>query len=159
RQSALLRASGGFSIGYGIHGLQAQVQKDGSVVVSGRLQGASGQAPPTVRLLTYQLGGTITNAAGNPGQGAVVITRTQGRDFWTHSSASDANGHYTSFYSASDETDADPVVLAVGVASGGISYGGTLGTNTSFKRLRSATLNIKLGNGTAYTISPPTSQV
>jgi hypothetical protein len=89
----------------------------------------------------------------------VVITRTQDRDFWTHSSASDANGHYTSFYAASDETSADPVILAVGVASGGISYGGTLGTNTSFKRLQSATLNIKLGNGVAYTIQPPTAQV
>jgi alcohol dehydrogenase (cytochrome c) len=159
QQTALVHASGGFSIGYGISGLRAQVQKDGTVVVSGRLRGASGQAPPTVRLLTYQLGGTITNASGNPVQGAVVITRTQDRDFWTHSSASDANGHYTSFYSASDETDADPVILAVGVASGGISYGGTLGTNTSFKRLRSATLNIKLGSGTNYTITPPASEV
>ena len=92
-------------------------------------------------------------------QGAVVITRTQDRDFWTHSSASDANGHYTSFFAASDETDADPVILAVGVASGGISYGGTLGTNASFKRLQSATLNIKLGAGTAYTVQPPTAQV
>jgi len=159
QRSALLRASGGFSIGYRPQGLRAQVQKDGSVLVTGRLQGASGQAPPTVHLLTYQLGGTITNASGNPVQGAVVITRTQDRDFWTHSSASDASGHYTSFFAASDETSADPVILAVGVASGGISYGGTLGTNTPFKRLESATLNIKLGNGTAYTIQPPTAQV
>jgi alcohol dehydrogenase (cytochrome c) len=159
QRTALLGASGGFSIGYGLQGLRAQVQKDGSVLVSGRLQGGSGQAPPTVRLLTYQLGGTITNASGNPVQGAVVITRTQDRDFWTHSSASDASGHYTSFFAASDETDADPVILAVGVASGGISYGGTLGTNTPFKRLQSATMNIKLGNGTAYTIQAPTAQV
>ena len=159
QRSALLRASGGFSVGYQPRGLRAQVQKDGSVLVSGRLQGASGQAPPTVHLLTYQLGGTITNASGNPVQGAVVITRTQDRDFWTHSSASDASGHYTSFFAASDETSADPVILAVGVASGGISYGGTLGTNASFKRLQSATMNIKLGNGAAYTIQPPTAQV
>jgi alcohol dehydrogenase (cytochrome c) len=159
QRTALLRASGGFSVGYRLAGLREQRQKDGSIRVTGRLQGASGQAPPTVHLLTYQLSGTITNASGNPVQGAVVITRTQDRDFWTHSSASDANGHYSSFYSASDETNADPVILAVGVASGGISYGGTLGTNTSFKRLRSATLNIKLGNGTAYTIQPPTAQV
>jgi hypothetical protein len=159
QRTALLRASGGFSIGYRLQGLRAQKQKDGSVLVRGRLQGGSGQAPPTVHLLTYQLGGTITNASGNPVQGAVVITRTQDRDFWTHSSASDANGHYTSFFAASDETEADPVILAVGVASGGISYGGTLGTNTSFKRLQSSTLNIKLGAGVAYTIQPPTAQV
>ena len=31
----------------------------------------------------------------------------------------DANGHYTSFFAASDETSADPVPLAVGVALGG----------------------------------------
>ena len=143
----LLAASGGFSVGYGLQGLRARVQKDGSVLVTGRLLGASSQAPPTVRLLTYQLAGTITDATGKPVQGAVVITRTQDRDFWTHSSASDANGHYTSFFAASDETNADPVILAVGVASGGISYGGTLGTNASFKRLRSAVMNIKLGAG------------
>ena len=135
------------------------MQKDGSVVVSGRLLGASGQAPPTVRLLTYQLGGTITDASGKPVQGAVVITRTQDRDFWTHSSASDANGHYSSFFAASDETSADPVVLAVGVASGGVSYGGKLGTNASFKRLQSSVLNIQLGTGVAYTLQTPTPQV
>ena len=159
QQTALLAASGGFNVGYGFTGLHAKKMGDGSVLVTGRFAGADGQAPPAVRLLTYQLGGTITDASGKPVQGAVVITRTQDRDFWTHSSASDANGHYSSFFAASDETSADPVILAVGVASGGISYGGTLGTNTSFKRLRSATMNIQLGKGTAYTISPPTSQV
>jgi alcohol dehydrogenase (cytochrome c) len=159
QQSALLAASGGFSIGYRLQGLHAQVQKDGSVVVNGRLAGANAQVPPTVRLLTYQLGGTITDATGKPVQGAVVITRTQDRDFWTHSSASDANGHYTSFFAASDETAADPVVLAVGVASGGISYGGVTGTNAPFKRLQSSVMNIKLGAGAAYTIQTPAPQV
>jgi hypothetical protein len=159
QRSALLAASGGFSIGYGLQGLRAKVQKDGSVVVSGRLLGANRQAPPTVRLLTYQLTGTITDKSGKPVQGAVVITRTQDRDFWTHSSASDANGHYSSFFAASDETSADPVVLAVGVASGGISYGGTLGTNASFKRLQSSVLNIQLGAGVAYTLQTPAQQV
>ena len=103
--------------------------------------------------------GTITDKSGKPVQGAVVITRTQDRDFWTHSSASDANGHYSSFFAASDETSADPVVLAVGVASGGVSYGGNLGTNASFKRLRSSVLNIQLGAGVAYTLQTPTPQV
>jgi PQQ-dependent dehydrogenase (methanol/ethanol family) len=159
QQTALRAASGGFSVGYGFTGLHASVQSNGSVVVTGRLLGANRQAPPTVHLLTYQLGGTITDASGKPVQGAVVITRTQDRDFWTHSSASDASGHYSSFFAASDETAADPVILAVGVASGGISYGGTLGTNTPFKRLQSATMNIKLGPGTSYTISPPAAQV
>ena len=51
------------------------------------------------------------------------------------------------------------VQLAVGVASGGISYGGNLGTNASFKRLQSAVLNIQLGAGVAYTLQTSTSQV
>jgi hypothetical protein len=146
-------------VGYRLSGLRASVQKDGTVVLRGRLLGADRQAPPTVRLLTYRLTGTITDAAGKPVQGAVVITRTQDRDFWTHSSASDADGRYTSFFAASDETAADPVVLAVGVAAGGTSYGGNVGTNASFKRLQSAELDIKLGSGTAYTLQPPSSQV
>src|SRR5205085_8016111 len=112
---------------------------------------------PAARLLTYQLSGTITDASGKPVQGAVVITRTQDRDFWTHSSATDANGHYTSFFAASDETDADPISLAVGVALGSVSYGGNVGTNVNFARLKSATMNIQLGNGTQYTVQQPTS--
>jgi hypothetical protein len=156
---ALLHASGGFSIGYGLQGLHATVQADGSVLLRGRLLGANRQAPPPVRLLTYRLGGTITDASGKPVQGAIVITRTQDRDFWTHSSASDANGHYTSFFAASDETTADPVILSVGVASGGTAYGGTLGTNVPFKRLRSAEMDVHLGAGTAYTVTVPSPQV
>jgi hypothetical protein len=159
QQSAVLGTSGGFSVGYGIAGVHAARQSDGSVLVTGRLVGADRQAPPLVHLLTYQLGGTITDASGKPVQGAVVITRTQDRDFWTHSSASDANGHYTSFFSASDESGADPVSLAVGVAQGNVSYGGTLGTNVNFALLRSATMNIHLGAGTNYTVVPPVERV
>jgi PQQ-dependent dehydrogenase (methanol/ethanol family) len=159
QQRALLGSSGAFNVGYGIVGLHAAKQRDGSVLVTGRLVGANGQAPPPVHLLTYQLGGTITDAAGKPVQGAVVITRTQDRDFWTHSSASDANGHYTSFFAASDESGSDPVPLAVGVARGNVSYGGTTGVNVNFKRLRSATMNIDLGSGASYTVAPPSSKV
>jgi len=157
QQSALAAASGGFSVGYGFHGLTARVQKGGSVIVTGRLTDTAGTAPPAVHLLTYQLSGTITDAAGKPVQGAVVITRTQDRDFWTHSSATDANGHYSSFFAASDETTVDPVPLAVGVALGSVSYGGNLGVNAPFARLQSATMNIQLGSGTNYTIEKPTS--
>ncbi|HEY3541250.1 MAG TPA: PQQ-binding-like beta-propeller repeat protein [Gaiellaceae bacterium] len=156
QQSALRAAQGGFSTSYSLRGVQTRRQ-GGNVVVTGRLVGANGQAPPTVRLLTYQLSGTITDASGKPVQGAVVITRTQDRDFWTHSSASDANGHYTSFFSASDETGANPVLLSVGLAHGGTSYGGNVGVNTNFAHLKSARLNIQLGSGTSYTLQTPTS--
>jgi hypothetical protein len=157
QRRALRAASGGFSVGYALHGLHARVQKNGSVVVSGRVTDSAGNAAPLVHLLTYRLSGTITNASGKPVQGAVVITRTQDRDFWTHSSASDANGRYTSFFAASDETDADPVPISVGVALGNVSYGGTIGTNVSFARLKSATMNVRLGSGTSYTPEQPTS--
>jgi hypothetical protein len=159
QQAAVLHASGGFTVGYRVAGLHASKQRDGSILVGGRLVGRSGQSPPTVHLLTYQLGGTITDANGKPVQGAVVITRTLDRDFWTHSSASDANGHYTSFFAASDESGADPVTFSVGVASGGISYGGVTGVNVNFKRLQSSTMNIHLGSGTTYTVLTPTSRV
>jgi PQQ-dependent dehydrogenase (methanol/ethanol family) len=159
QQSAVLGASGGFSVGYAIAGLHAARQSDGGILVTGRLVGANRQAPPLVRLLTYQLGGTITDASGKPVQGAVVITRTQDRDFWTHSSASDANGHYTSFFSASDETGSDPVSLAVAVAQGNVGYGGNVGTNVNFKLLHSATMNIHLSAGTNYTVLPPAERV
>jgi len=155
QRAALLSATGGFRVGYAVTRLSVHPQKNGTVVVTGRVTNSTGQAPPPVRLLTYQLSGTITDADGKPVPGAVVITRTQDRDFWTHSSASDANGHYTSFYSAADESSADPVPLSVGVASGGISYGGTIGVNALFKRLKSAILNIKLGPGTSLTLSMP----
>ncbi len=157
QQSALRAASGGFSVGYAPRGVTAHVRSDGTVLVRGRVTDSAGTGPPAVHLLTYRLTGTITDASGKPVQGAVVITRTQDRDFWTHSSASDANGHYSSFFSASDETGANPVTLAVGVALGNTSYGGTLGTNTPFAVLKSATLDVKLGSGTSYTITKPTS--
>jgi hypothetical protein len=50
-------------------------------------------------------------------------------------------------------------VLAVGVALGNTSYGGNLGTNANFKRLQSATVDVKLGSGAAYTVQQPQSQV
>jgi hypothetical protein len=154
-KSTLLAASGSFSVGYAIDGLHARAGANGTVVVTGRVHDTAGTAPPTVARQTYQLTGTITDTAGKPVANAVVITRTQDRDFWTFSSASDANGHYSSFFGASDETDADPVPLSVGVAFGGTSFGGTLGTVASFDRLHSATMNIQLGPGTRYTISKP----
>jgi PQQ-dependent dehydrogenase (methanol/ethanol family) len=154
QQSAVLAAHGGFSVGYGIVGLRSRVS-GGKVVISGRIVGTRKNPPPPVRLLTYRLSGTITDASGKPVQGAVVITRTQDRDFWTHSSATDASGRYTSFFGASDESAANPVPLSVGVALGNVSYGGNLGQVVNFARLKSATMNIQLGNGTSYTVQQP----
>ncbi len=155
QRKAVYAATGSFAVGYAFKGLKATVTKDGDVLVTGRMVDSAGNAPPSVRLLTYQLSGTITDATGQPVAGAIVITRTQDRDFWTRSDPSDSNGHYTSFFTASDTTTADPVIISVGVADGAISYGGSLGTNTPFARLESSVLNIQLESPTTYKISAP----
>ena len=149
-----MAASGGFSIGFALTGLHATITKSGDVLVRGKV-GSANVAPPGVHLLTYQLRGKITDAAGQPVAGAVVITRTLDRDFWTRSDPSNAQGDYSSFFTASDETFNDPVTMSVGVAYQSSSYGGALGTNVLFARDKSSVLNIQLGAGTAYKIASP----
>jgi alcohol dehydrogenase (cytochrome c) len=156
-QTALRAAHGSFNVGYKLSNLHAKVQSNGTVLVTGRVTNSAGTAPPAVALYTYNLSGTITDASGKPVQGAVVVGRTNDRDFWTFSSPSDANGRYTSLFHASDETDSDPVPINVGVALGQTSYGGNLGTAVNFKRNLSATLDIQLRAGTAYTLAKPDS--
>jgi alcohol dehydrogenase (cytochrome c) len=156
-QAAVQAAHGGFSVGYKLSNLRAKLQSNGTVLVTGRVTNSALTAPPPISLYTYRLSGTITDSTGKPVQGAVVVGRTNDRDFWTFSSPSDANGHYTSLFHASDETDADPVPINIGVALGGTSYGGNLGTAASFKRNLSATLDIQLRTGTAYTLAKPDS--
>jgi PQQ-dependent dehydrogenase (methanol/ethanol family) len=155
QRSALSAASGGISVGYRIVDAQAKLLKNGNVQVTGRAVRTDGAAAPGVVQLSYRLQGTITDASGKPVQGATVVTRTTDRDFWTFSSPTDANGHYVSFFSASDEQGSDPVPLNVQVAYGRISYGSGQ-ANANFKRLSSATMNIKLPAAGA-TIPVPTS--
>jgi alcohol dehydrogenase (cytochrome c) len=156
-QSALKATRAGFNVGYRLGSLHAKVQANGTVLVTGRITNSAGTAPPPIGLYTYRLSGTITDVAGKPVEGAVVVGRTNDRDFWTFSSPTDANGHYTSLFHASDESDADPVPINIGVALGATSYGGNLGTAASFKRNQSATLDIQLRAGTAYTLAKPNS--
>jgi len=155
QQAQLKAARAGISVGYRLSNLHAKVQSNGTVLVTGRMTNSAGVAPPTVGLYTYRLSGTITNAAGQPVQGAVVVGRTNDRDFWTFSSPSDANGRYTSLFHASDELDEDPVPINIGVAVGQVSYGGNLGTIGNFARNKSATLDIQLKAGTSYTLAKP----
>jgi alcohol dehydrogenase (cytochrome c) len=156
QQRALRGIQSGFSVAYKIDGLKARKQPNGTVLVTGRVHDAGGSAPPPVVLYTYQLHGTVTDASGKAVQGAVVVTRTADRDFWTFSSPSDAQGHYTSFFSAADEQGSDPVPLAVQVAVGPLSYGGATGTNFNFKRLRSSTLNLELPTATSRPLADAT---
>ena len=157
-QEALVGLQAGFSVGYRIGDLKTRVQKDGTVLVTGRISSAEGGNPPAVALYTYRLTGVVTDRAGNPVGGAVVVSRTQDRDFWTFSTPSDSLGRYTSFFAASDESPADPVTLSVQVAVGGNSYGLPVGVNADFARLKSATMNLQLpATGTGLTIPKPSS--
>src|SRR5206468_2553767 len=133
QQNALRASHAGINVGYRVSGLRAKVQANGTVLVTGRITDTAGNAPPGVGLYTYKLSGTITDATGKPVQGAVVVGRTNDRDFWTFSAPSDSAGHYTSLFHASDELDEDPVPINIGVALGQVSYGGNLGTVANFK--------------------------
>jgi len=155
-KESVLGVSAGISVAYRIDRLQEHRQPNGTILVTGRVRDSSGAAPPPVVLYTYRLNGTLSDASGKPVQGAIVVTRTADRDFWTFSSPSDARGHYTSFFAASDESDADPVPLAIQVATGPLSYGGAQGTTFNFKRLRSTTLNLQLPATTTKALPPAT---
>src|SRR5439155_16960468 len=140
---------------YRLIDLQAKQQSNGTVKVTGRAVRTDGASAPGVVQLSYRLQGTITDAGGKPVQGATVVTRTTDRDFWTFSLPTDANGHYVSFFSSSDEQENDPVPLNVQVAYGRTSYGSGQ-ANANFKRLSSATMDIKLPSSGA-SIPVPTS--
>ncbi len=153
-RATLLRASGGFSVGYRVSGVHATA-KNGHVVVTGRIGYQNGAPPPPVVLYTYRLSGTITDAAGRPVAGATVVTRTQDRDFWTFSLPSDAGGHYVSFFTASDEAGENPVPLTVQVASGAVSYASPVGRNVNFSALHSATMDVKLPSSPSAPLALP----
>jgi alcohol dehydrogenase (cytochrome c) len=153
-RAALSAASAGVSVGYKLVDLKAK-RSNGKVVVTGRAVRTDGVPAPSVVLLSYRLSGTITDASGKPVQGATVVTRTTDRDFWTFSLPSNADGHYVSFFSSSDEQGSDPVPLNVQVASGRLSYGSGQ-ANSNFSRLSRATMNVKLP-GSGLTIPVPTS--
>jgi hypothetical protein len=156
-RKALKGVRGGFSVGYQIQGLHTSRGKGGNVVLTGRAVNAAGAGVPPVALYTYQLSGTITDAAGKPVVGAIVVTRTQDRDFWTFSKPTDANGHYTSVFAASDEGGDDPVPLTVQVATGDVSFAS--GTQTvKFNALQSATLDVKLPGSPTAVMALPTPQ-
>ena len=138
------RAQGALSVAYRVVGLSARKRPDGTIAVSGRLARTDGSAPPGVVLFTYRLTGRVLDAGGNGVAGAVVVTRTADRNFWTFSQPSNASGFFTSFLTSSDQAGSNPVPLAVQVALGEDSYGLPVGVNANFPRLRSATTTITL---------------
>jgi hypothetical protein len=153
------RAKAAIDVVYRLVGVRTRVQGNGTVAVSGRVTLANGRtAPPPVVLFTYQLSGRIVDAQGQPVRGAVVVTRTLDRDFWTFSAPSDAQGRYTSFFTAADRTSVDPVPMNVQVAIGSTNYLVASGRNPRFKRLRSASMDITLpASGTTMQLSDTSS--
>jgi alcohol dehydrogenase (cytochrome c) len=141
-RKTLMQAAGGVSVGYRLVGLRAR-SAAGGVLVTGRAVRVDGAPAPGIVLLSYRLQGTVTDAGGKPVRDATVVSRTTDRDFWTFSVPSDANGHYVSYFSASDESGSDPVSLSVQVAAGRVSYSSGLRTVT-FSRLHSATMQVTL---------------
>jgi len=154
-REVLIAASGAFNVGYRVSGLHVS-SSGGNVVLSGRISYADGHAAPPVVLYTYQLSGTITDASGHPVAGATVVTRTQDRNYWTFSTPSDANGHYVSFFTASDAAGENPVPLTVQVASGAISYASPTGKNVDFTQLHSATMDVRLPASPGAPLALPT---
>jgi PQQ-dependent dehydrogenase (methanol/ethanol family) len=158
-RAAVLRANGGISSAYRLRDVRAKRLANGTVLVTGRVTFARGTPPPPVVLFTYRLSGKITDSGGQPVEGASVVTRTLDRNFWTFSQPSDAQGNYTSFFTASDQTEADPVPMNVQVALGDTSYAFATGKSVSFKRLRSATMDIRLPASGALAVPETTSYV
>ena len=157
-QQALRAVSGGISVGYTLDGLKARTQKDGTVLVTGHVADTAGTPPPLVGLYTYQLHGTITDAGGKPVQGAIVVTRTQDRNFWTFSSPSNAQGNFTSFFAAGDQTTDDPFAVTVQVGLGDTTYAFPFGVNVNFARTKSAQLDLTLpATGGKFALPTPTS--
>jgi alcohol dehydrogenase (cytochrome c) len=158
-RAAVLRANGGISSAYRLRDVRVKRLANGTVLVTGRATFARGTPFPPVVLFTYRLSGKITDSDGKPVEGASVVTRTLDRNFWTFSEPSDAQGNYRSFFTASDQTEADPVPMNVQVALGDTSYAFATGKSVSFKRLRSATMDIRLPASGALAVPETTSYV
>jgi hypothetical protein len=144
QRSALEAATAAITVAYPVSDVHVSRNGAGEPVVTGRIVDSAGQAPPHVSLATYALSGTVTDASGKPVAGAQVSTRTVDRDFWTVSTITDAGGHYTSLFTASDEDGNDPVPVTVRVANGKEIYQFLPAEYVYFRRLQSATLDLQL---------------
>ena len=116
--------AGGVDVGYRIVDLKTRSRRrtgrrrDRQAV---RVDGGPRRRSPCY---SYRLTGDDHGRGGKPVPGATVVTRTRDRDFWTFSEPSNANGHYVSFFSASDEAGSRPGrSLRSRSPSGNDSYG------------------------------------
>jgi hypothetical protein len=154
QRAALLGAQSAIDVAYPVRNLSASRNAAGDPVVTGQLVDSGGGAPPTPGLLTYRLTGTVVDANGKPVSGAQVSTRTLDRDYWTISTPTDAQGHYSSLFTASSETSVDPVPFTVRVSIGNTVYQFLPQEFVYFQRLKSASLDIRLPP-TGYAMAIP----
>lgn len=155
-QSALTASHASIDVAYAIDDLKASRNAAGDPVVTGRLEKTDGSGPPAVGLLTYQLTGTITDSNGKPVEGAQVSTRTLDRDYWTVSTLSNAQGHYSSLFTASAEEPGNPVPFTIRVSKGDTIYQFLPQEFVEFQRLKSAKLDIQLPpTGYAFALPRP----
>ena len=144
-RNAVRAAVGGIDVGYRVSGLAAK-RDGGGIAVEGKIGFADGSVAPTVQLYSYRLTGRVVGPDGKPVEGAIVTTRTADRDYWTLSDPTDAQGRYTSLFTASVSANTDTrVPFAVGVALGKTSYAFPFNVSVVFARLHSATMNLTLG--------------
>jgi hypothetical protein len=143
-RSALAAAGSAITVAYPVSKLKVSRNSEGEPVVTGQIVDTAGDAPPKVDLSTYSLSGTVTDSNGKPVAGALVSTQTSDRDYWTVSTATDAKGHFTSLFTASDESSDNPVPFTVRIAVGNDIYQFLPDEYVYFRRLESATLNLQL---------------
>lgn len=158
QRTALKTLQASIDVIYEVRDIAVSRTAGGDPVIRARLVDASGTGPPAPGLLTYQLTGTVTDASGKPVTGAQVSTRTLDRDYWTISTPTDANGRYSSQFTASSESQADPVPFTVRVSMGNTVYQFLPQEFVFFDRLESATMNLRLPpTGYAMAIPRPVS--
>ena len=158
QRTALKTLQASIDVIYAVRDIAVSRTAGGDPVITGRLVDASGTGPPAPGLLTYQLTGTVTDASGKPVTGAQVSTRTLDRDYWTISTPTDANGRYSSLFTASSESQADPVPFTVRVSMGNTVYQFLPQEFVFFDRLESATMDLRLPpTGYAMAIPRPVS--
>jgi hypothetical protein len=145
RDALVEGTTGSLYVAYGLTGLTAAKQSDGTILVTGRAGFADGKTPPpAVTIYTYRLTGTVTDSTGAPVVGAIVSTRTLDRQFWTISAATDLEGNYTSLFTASAEQPGNPVPFDIRIARGDDIFEFPAGEHVSFQRLQSARMDVQL---------------
>jgi len=152
-QSQVLAARSGISVGYSIDDVSTRSGPEGTIVLTGRISYAKGEAPRPVQLYSYELTGTVTDASGSPVKGAIVTTRTFDHKFWTFSEPTGATGRYTSFLVAADQAGDNPVPMTVAVSVGQNAYTEPIVDSVNFAQLQSSRLDIQLPSAPGATLA------